>query len=73
MALNHACLPIPAPALEQGTAYYNRVHAIVKQSLSEPILGAVRADLTASAPDSNSIQAGHGIFHIPVASMTGKE
>jgi len=27
MALNHACLPVPAPARGQ---YYNRLHAIVK-------------------------------------------
>ena len=33
MALNHACLPIPAPALEQSTAYYNRVHIVVKQGI----------------------------------------
>src|SRR5262245_19732285 len=32
MALNHACLPVPAPALAQSTAYYNRVHLFVKQS-----------------------------------------
>jgi phosphate acyltransferase len=31
MALNHACLPVPAPAQEQK--YYNRVYGIVKPSL----------------------------------------
>jgi len=30
MALNHACLPIPAPA--QGQGYYNRPRADVKRS-----------------------------------------
>jgi glycerol-3-phosphate acyltransferase PlsX len=33
MALNHACLPVPAPAQEQK--YYNRVYVIVKPSPEE--------------------------------------
>ena len=29
--LKRACLPIPAPALIESRAYYNRVHGVVKQ------------------------------------------
>jgi hypothetical protein len=31
MALNHACLPIPAPALKQW--YYNLLYVIVKEGV----------------------------------------
>ena len=44
MALNHACLPVPAPALAQSTAYYNRVHPVVKQSHFDLYAAAVWKD-----------------------------
>jgi len=51
MALNHACLPIPAPALE--LSYYNRLASFVKQNKKLPMNtgGPMRIVLDAMGSD----------------------